>query len=91
MSSHENRPRQVIKPLATVLARVALAGLVPMVLATPIDLVRGAARTTDPIGPAFPPDFFVTFTFIQEFVQVAHDEQNQNYTMSSKPNKSHLV
>jgi hypothetical protein len=44
-----------------------------MVFATWVDLVGGAARTTDPVGPAFPSDFFVTFTFIKEVVEAAHD------------------
>jgi hypothetical protein len=96
MPPHEEGPGEVVNPFATVLAGISAAGWLPVV-ATPLsDLVGRATRTTHPVGPADPSDFFVTFFFIDEVVEAAHGGQVQsgqslNFTMSSKPNMSQHI
>ena len=93
MVSHEDRTGQVIKSLLTALARVAAAGLLPMILATLADLVRRAVRAMHPMGPTPVSDFIVALGFVYEFVNTAHSQQvlvreSLNFTTSSKPNMS---
>jgi hypothetical protein len=72
MVPHEDRPREVVKPLPAVLARVATAFLLPMILAALADLVRRAVRATHPMRPTFLSDFIVALGFVYEFVNTAH-------------------
>ena len=95
MPPHEKGPGEVVKPFSAVLAGVASAFLLPVVATALGDFVGRATRTTHPVGPADPSDFFVTFSFIDEAVEAAHggqaqSEQNLDFIMSSKPNMSHL-
>jgi hypothetical protein len=94
MPPHEDSPGEVVKPFSTVLTSVSSACLLAVVATALGDFVGRAARTTHPVGPTFPSDFFVTFTFIDEVVEAAHGGQAQggrssNFITSSKPNMSH--
>jgi hypothetical protein len=77
MSPHEDGPGEVVKPFATVLAGVSAACLLPVVATTLGDFVGRATRTTYPVGPAYPSDFFVTFFFIDKVVEAAPGGQAQ--------------
>jgi hypothetical protein len=93
MPPHEDSPGEVVKPFSTVLTSVSSACLLAVVATALGDFVGRAARTTHPVGPTFPSDFFVTFTFIDEVVEAAHGGQAQggrssNFITSSKPNMS---
>jgi hypothetical protein len=95
MPPHEDGPSEVVKSLSTVLAGVSSAFLLPVVATALGDFIGRATRTTHPVGPAYPSDFFVTFSFIDEVVEAAHGGQTQsgrslNFIMSSKPNMSLL-
>ena len=95
MPPHEEGPGEVVKPFSTVLAGVSSAFLLPVVATALGDFVGRATRTTHPVGPAYPSDFFVTFSFIDEVVEAAHGGQAQggrssNSITSSKPNMSHF-
>jgi hypothetical protein len=65
-------PGEVVKPFSTVLTGVSSAFLLPVVTTALGDFVGRATRTTHPVGPAYPSDFFVTFSFIDEVVEAAH-------------------
>ena len=72
MPPHEYRSRQIVKPPPAFVACVAAAFLLSMVFAALVDLVGRAMRAMYPVGPASPPDFVVTFAFIDEVVEAAH-------------------
>jgi hypothetical protein len=83
MPPHEDGSGEVVKSLSTVLASVSVAGLLPVVATALGDFVGRATRTTHPVGPAYPSDFFVTFFFIDEVVEAAHGGQTQGGQSSS--------
>ena len=72
MPPHEYRSRQIVKPPPAFFVCVAVAFLFPMVFAELVDLVGRAMRAMYPVGPTSPPDFVVTFAFIDEVVEAAH-------------------